>query len=128
MDDLLTLAEASAFIKELIKKYGRQRIGCAIPPQSLVVQVRNATLAGEVVSGALHIRKSSLLKMYGLDADPAAAKTALPEPVAPPPAWPQTSKRATRCPDVTGELAEVLVELRAIRGLISKAVGGSLCL
>jgi len=65
MDDLLTLAESSAFLKALRKEDPRV---VPLPPQSLVKHVQQGTLAGEVVNGALYIHKWSLLKLHGLDA------------------------------------------------------------
>jgi hypothetical protein len=56
-----------------------------MPAQSLRVHARSGSLAGEVVDGALYIRKESLLKMLKSCgyADPEAIALAVPEVVAP---------------------------------------------
>jgi len=46
----------------------------------------------------------------------------MPEPAAAQPERPRPLKKATQCPDVTGE---ILAELRAIRELLSKALAGT---
>ena len=48
--------------------------------------------------------------------------TPMPEPAAAQPERPRPLKKATQCPDVTGE---ILAELRAIRELLSKALAGT---
>jgi hypothetical protein len=60
MNDLLTLDQAAALWKSLKKKHPSIP---AMPAQSLRVHARSEGLAGEIVDGALYIRKDSLLKM-----------------------------------------------------------------
>lgn len=127
LDDLLTLSESAVFLKALAEEHGPRRV-VRLNPKSLERLIRSGShsLVTEVVDGTLHIRRGSLLRMFGLDAGPEV----MPEPKPPQPvamnepAQPRTLKRGTRgcsCP----EIAEILVELRAIRELLSKSFGGA---
>jgi hypothetical protein len=150
MADLLTLDQAAALWKSLKTKHPRIP---AMPAQSLRVHARSGTLAGEVVDGALYIRKESLLKMlkewgapWGVVAADLEAMPA-PEPVA----LKETKHNGTRAKghgDQKSESrratpiqtlsdlgitrdqsskwqAEILTELRAIRELLAKALSGT---
>jgi hypothetical protein len=135
MNDLLTLDQAAAVWKSLKKKHPSIP---AMPAQSLRVHARSEGLAGEIVDGALYIRKDSLLKMVkGLRVWEAAWGADLEDMVIPVPALsrdrqqgtaPVAPKETAGAPHHTTKAewqADVLAELRAIRELLAKALSGT---